>query len=367
MRLLYITNQISGAAGLERVLSIKASYLAEKLGYEVHIITLNQKEDTLFYNFSSLLNYHDLKVTGNPIIYLKQYACKIRKLVKKIDPDIISVCDDGLKAFFLPVILHKTAPIVYERHVSKNIEVQTENVSILKRLKTNLTYRIMNFMGSKFDKFVVLTNDNLKEWNLRNTVVISNPLSFYPDLTDTSNLSNKKVLAVGRQCYQKGYDRLLESWGDVVCTNLDWSLEIYGKIEKGDPYADLSKKLGINNSVFFYPPVKNIGEKYQKASIYVMSSRFEGFGMVLIEAMAYGLPCISFNCPCGPEEIIDDGINGFLVPNGNINEFAEKINLLISDKDLRQQMGRAARLKAKSYLPDVILPKWDILFKSLLQ
>ncbi|MDY8136296.1 glycosyltransferase family 4 protein [Aquimarina sp. 2201CG5-10] len=363
MKLLYITNQISGAAGLERVLSIKASYLADKLGYEVHIITLNQGDVPLFYDFSDKLIYHDIKVSGNPIKYLRTYRNVLRNKVKEIKPDIISVCDDGLKAFTLPFILRKPCPMIYERHVSKNIEVQTEQASILKKIKTKLVYSLMSFGGKRYDKFVVLTKDNLQEWNLPNLKVISNPLSFYPE--ETSNVTNKKVLAVGRQCFQKGYDRLLESWKIVSEKFPDWKLEVYGKFEEGAPYHQLAEKLDIDNSVSFHKPVKNIGEVYKEASIYVMSSRFEGFGMVLIEAMAYGVPCVSYNCPCGPQEIISDKKDGFLVDNGNITAFADQIETLIKDQSLREIMGKEAREKASRYLPEQIVPQWDALFTQL--
>ena len=363
MRLLYITNQICGAAGLERVLSIKATYLADKLGYEIHIITLNQGDTPLFYEFSNKLIYYDITASGNPVAYIRSYIKNLRRKVKEIKPDVISVCDDGLKAFFLPYILGKPVPMVYERHVSKNIEVQTENISLLKKVKTSFIHSLMNFLGRKYDTFVVLTRDNLGEWNLPNLAVISNPLSFYPDVI--SELNNKTVLAVGRQSFQKGYDRLLKSWKIIAEKYPDWKLNIFGKIEKGEPYQKLSEELGVHRSVSFHEPVKNIGDQYKASSIYVMSSRFEGFGMVLIEAMAYGVPCISYNCPCGPQEIITEGDDGFLVNNGDVEDFAKKIEKLIIDKSVRLEMGVKARKKASKYLPDEIVPQWDILFKKL--
>ncbi|MDD7885824.1 glycosyltransferase family 4 protein [Flavivirga sp. 57AJ16] len=365
MTLLYITNQICGAAGLERVLSLKASYLADKLNYKVHILTLNQNQQPLFYTFSDKLVYHDITVKGNFIKYINNYISKIKAKVKEINPDIISVCDDGLKAFFLPHILCKKCPMIYERHVSKNIQTQTDQVSFLHKIKTNIVYSIMGIAAKKYDKFIVLTKDNLKEWNLPNIEVISNPLSFYPKVT--SKLTNKKVLAVGRQCFQKGYDRLLKSWEIISKKHPDWSLEIYGKFEEGEPYKELATRLGISDSVTFYKPVKNIGDVYKESSIYVMSSRFEGFGMVLIEAMSYGVPCVSYNCPCGPQEIISNEKDGFLVENGNIKLFAEQVEKLIENQDLRLKMGVNAREKATQYFPDVIVPKWDVLFKSLIK
>ncbi|HLA56755.1 MAG TPA: glycosyltransferase, partial [Flavobacterium sp.] len=179
MKLLYITNGIKGAAGLERVLSIKASYLADVMGYEVHILMLNNGNDPFFYDFSPKIKMHDIVVGGNPIKYVRQYLRGIEAVVKAIRPDVISVCDDGLKGFFLPLALQKPCPMIYERHVSKVIELG-ENPDFKKRAYVNFKFKMMNLLGRQFDKFVVLTHDNIPEWTMRNVIVISNPLSFYP-------------------------------------------------------------------------------------------------------------------------------------------------------------------------------------------
>lgn len=361
MKLLYITNGIKGAGGLERVLAVKASFLAEKMGYEVHILVLNQENDTYFYEFSDKIKVHSISVSGNPIRYLRMYSSGIQSCVASLQPDIISVCDDGLKGFFLPLLI-KAKGIVYERHVSKIVELGP-NPSIIKRLATSVKFFLMNQLAKKFHRFVVLTQDNLKEWNGKNVVVISNPLSFYPE--QSSNLDTKKVIAVGKQGFQKGYDRLLKSWAIVNKHHPDWSLEIYGKFDSSQKLNLLAENLNISNSVRFFEPEKNIQSKYLDSSIYVMSSRYEGFGMVLIEAMACGVPCVSFDCPCGPSDIITNDVDGFLVQNGDNEAFAFKIIQLIEDKDLRVKFGQNAKENVKRYLPEVICKQWDELFKSL--
>ena len=363
MRLLYITNQICGSGGLERVLSIKASSLAEHYGYDVHILTLNQGNSPLFYNFSDKLKYHDIQVNGRSINGFIQYFKKIRKTVGIIKPDVIAVCDDGLKAFFLPLLLSKPCPMVYERHVSKNIVLKSEKPSLRQRLIANFTFSLMNFGGKQYDKFVVLTNGNLNEWDLINTMVIPNPLSFYP--SKFSDNKSKTVLAVGRHSFQKGYDRLIKSWEIVNKSYPDWKLEIYGKIDSKQTYIKMAEEMGLSQTIHFYKPVKNIQEKYNEASIYVMSSRFEGFGMVLIEAMAYGLPCVTYNCPYGPGELVSHKEDGLVVDNGNINEFADCIIHLIKESKVRSMMGIKAREKAKLFMPNTIVKKWDDLFKHL--
>ncbi len=365
-KVLYITNGVNGPGGLERVLSIKASYLAEHYDYDVHIITLNQGDASLFYEFSPKIKFHDVKSEGNKISYLYQYIKGMRRQIKKINPDVISVCDDGLKGLLLPILTGRPCPMIYERHVSKNIEIKSDKQSVIRKVITSAKFALMAFGGKFYDAFVVLTNGNKKEWNLKNVVVIPNPLSFYPGKEKISTLTNKKVLAVGKQCFQKGYDRLLLSWQSVVKQFPDWSLDIYGTISEDEGLDALSNKLGLDTSVNFHRPVKNINEKYKEASIYVMSSRYEGFGMVLTEAMAYGVPCVSFDCPYGPSDIIHHDDNGLLVENNDIEGLAGNICDLIENEEKRARMGEKARIDVQRYLPKKIAKEWDTLFKRLI-
>ncbi|REE83090.1 glycosyltransferase involved in cell wall biosynthesis [Lutibacter oceani] len=363
MKLLYITNAINGSGGLERVLAVKASYLADKMGYEVHILTLNGGDKQPFYDFSQNIKFHDITVIGNPFNYLLSYRAGIKKTVKKIQPHIISVCDDGLKGMLFPVLFGKKIPVIYERHVSKQIENSTGSTSLAHSLKIKLKFAVMNVAGSKFHKFVVLTEGNLKEWKLNNIVVIPNPLPF--NSGECATLTNKKVLVVGKQSYQKGYDRLLDIWSLVHDKFPDWSLEVYGKLNPTLGLEEKAKQFNIDKSLKFYPPIKDIQAKYKEAAIYVMTSRFEGFGMVLIEAMSYGVPCVAFDCPHGPADIIKDGEDGFLVANGDIDTFAAKLMALMENKALRQQLGTNALKDVNRFNVNEVVKKWDDLFQSL--
>lgn len=358
MKLLYITNGINGSGGLERVLSVKASYLAEQYKYEVHILVLNESHLDPFYEFSPDIHFHSISVSGSPLSYFQAYKKGIQETVDKIQPDVISVCDDGLKGFLIPRIIKTSAKLIYERHVSKLIEANTED-SLLKTMAIKIKWALMEQLGKRYDKFVVLTDGNQKEWpSLRNMTVIPNPLSFMPE--ESAELNNKIVICVGKISYQKGQDLLVKAWEIVHQKHPDWQLHLYGKEN-----LDFLDTKNLKHNIHFFPPEKNIQQKYLESSIYVMSSRFEGFGMVITEAMACGVPCVSFDCDYGPGDIIADGQDGFLVENGIINELAEKLIVLIEDENLRKEMGKKAKDNVKRYLPEHIVKEWDDLFKSL--
>ena len=180
-----------------------------------------------------------------------------------------------------------------------------------------------------------------------------------------SNCKNKKIISVGRLEYQKGFDILIDVWKKVDEKHSDWVLEIYGEGSLRKELQDKIDSLNLTDSLILKGSEKNIQSKYLESSIYMMSSRYEGMPMVLLEAMSCGLPLVSFDCPCGPKDIIKDGENGFLVKFGNIEEMAKKINYLIENEDKRIDMGKKAKELSYNYLKEKIMNQWKELFENL--
>ena len=147
----------------------------------------------------------------------------------------------------------------------------------------------------------------------------------------------------------------------------NWTLDIYGQGDQTD-YRQLMAELGIDsNRCHLNGPVEDVVKAYQESSIFVLSSRFEGFGMVLIEAMACGLPVVSFDCPAGPDEIITDGVDGLLVPSGDVHVLAEKLMVLMTDENLRRRLGQQARQTAQRYDMTTLADQWTALFEKVIK
>ncbi|MEH7437938.1 glycosyltransferase, partial [Neobacillus drentensis] len=196
------------------------------------------------------------------------------------------------------------------------------------------------------------------------------PAEYIPHITTFSNskmnqLTNKTILNVGRLTNDKRQSLLIELWAECIKEeNInDWKLIIVGHGENEAELKSQIIKLGVTESVEIIKPTPKINEIYQKASVFAFTSKYEGFGMVLLEAMSFGIPCVSFDCPSGPRDIIDDGIDGFLIPEGEREEWKRKLGVLIKDASKRKAMGKAAFNKTLAWDNQKILTQWDGIFK----
>jgi len=362
MKLLYIVPKINNAGGVSRVLSVKTDYCIKKWNYEITILTQNDGNSPLFYEFNKKIALHDIKYSRQKIRFLFQYKRELQEKIEAINPDCIVVSDNGFKAYLIPFLIKTTIPVIFEAHGSRsNQEKQIK--SIFQKIVFKISDFIRNAGARRFDLFVALSKENLSEWDVKNGAVLPNPL--WIETAKANSLDTKKVIAVARHSYEKGLDRLLEIWKEVIKVNPDWELDIYGEPDAGTDLPGLARELNIEQSVNFHLPVSNIVEKYHRASIYAMTSRFEGFPMVLIEAMACGLPIIAYDCPVGPRSIVTNTVDGFLVEDGDKDSFAVKLLELMGNPDLRKKLGRNGAENRQQYKLDAIMDKWKLLFESV--
>lgn len=374
MKVVYCINGAYNSGGMERVLMNKANYLADVLGYEVLIVTTDRKGRIPFFTFSSNIRIIDLGINyindkNNPLwirLLKKQrklfiHRKRLEALLKKERPDIcISMFD--MDAGFLYKIKDGSKKVL-EYHFSKNAKI-IEATNPIVQWAQKLRIQRWTEMVQKYNYFVVLTEEDKEAWgNLSNIVVIPNALSSFP--TEIASLNEKTVLSVGRISYQKGFDRLIKAWEIVHKSHPEWKLRIRGNGNKEQLLQQIAT-LELDDSIQILPATSEIDTEYLNSSIYVMSSRYEGFPMVLLEAMSYGLPIASFSCPCGPKDIITHGIDGLLCEDGDIEELARTILLLIEDRSLREKIGRAAKQRSLDFSAEKIMKMWENLFVELM-
>ncbi|WP_309610108.1 glycosyltransferase [Flavobacterium sp.] len=362
MKLLYITSQIKGDGGLQRIMAIKTNYFIENFGYKIDILSPDLGED-LFFNFNKNISFHFIESKSRKLARLLEYKKQVQNHVDILKPDCIIVSDFGLKGFTIPLIIKTKIPVVFEVHGSKYNESAYYKKTFFSTIFHNLKYTYKDFCANKFDFFVALSDESLKEWSVNDGFVIPNCLETTNHAS--SNLNLKKAIVVARHSYEKGIDRVLKIWKLVTDKHPDWQLEIYGGKNQELGLEQLVKELDIASNVTFYIPVKNIQQKYQEAAMYLMTSRFEGFGMVILEAMSSGLPVIAFDCPIGPRSIIEDNKDGFLIEDGNLISFAEKVNQLIQNQDLRIQIAKSGRETIARYDLDKVMILWKNFFDKV--
>ena len=356
-KILYITNSISGSGGLERVVSIKASYFADNNNYNVYIITLNEGNKTPFYPISDKVRILDITTQDNLVKYYIDYYWGIRKIISKIRPDVIFVADDGLKGVLFNLIFKPKCKVIYERHTTKAINGSG--------LKAKIINKIMDYGSSKFNNFVVLTDSNKKDWpRAKNLITIPNPIPFSCDSVPNIT-SRNKIISVGSISYLKGHDVLIKAWGEIANKYPNYTLHIFGaKKDNYDNIINLIHQYSLDNSVFIHNPTKNIKDKYLESLICILPSRVEGFGMVLIEAMECGTPCIATKCE-GPINIIYNNQNGYLVNVNNPIEISQKIDDILSNDKIMNKLSSNCRIFAKEYGINSIMEKWNKLIKNV--
>lgn len=376
-KIVYCTPALYMAGGVERVLTLKANYFADVLGYDITIILTEGQNRPLFYPLSEKVNVINLDLNFEELwhcSFFKKvflYLMKQRQFKKNLANELMCLKPDITVSLLRREInfitdINDGSKKIGELHVNRanyrNFEVGDS--SILKSIFAK--FWMHNLVGHlrKLDKFVVLTDEDKKQWKeLNNIISIPDPLTFFPE--QISSLQKKRVIAVGRYVYQKGFDLLLKVWSMIEKRYPDWELVIFGSGNR-EPYECLKNELKIDGSrCHLNGPSSNIQQEYMNSSIFAFASRFEGFGMVLIEAMACGLPVISFDCPCGPRDIISDNEDGLLVQNGDVNSYVCKLSLLMDDASLRQRMSAAGRKNVERFKMDHIGDRWKKLFDGL--
>lgn len=351
----------------------KVNYLVEQ-GHELIIVTTDQKGAKPFFPLEGSVKQYDLGINYDEnngqgfLAKLTAYPKKkrlhrqrLRELLELLQADVV-ISMFGDDATLLPQMKDGSRKVL-EYHFSK-----------LKRLQYGRTglWRLVDILRTKldectvkpYDSFVVLTQEDAGYWGeLPNIRVIPNPLPFVSE--ETSPWTSHKVIAVGRYDFQKNFAKLLDLWACIAPAYPDWTLEIYGDGALRPELEQQVNRLGLSSSVTLAKPTHQMKEVYQSASIYAMTSRYEGLPMVLIEAQHMGLPIVSFACPCGPKDVIHSGGDGYLIPQGDDEGFLAALRQLMDSESERVRMGTNARKASARYEVDAVMGQWLDLFSSL--
>ena len=373
MKIIYCIACTCHSGGMERVLTNKANYLARH-GYEVVVVTTDQRGKRPFFPLEPSIRCIDLGINYdenngksflNKLLHYPVKQALHRKRLKAVlmkERPNVTVSMFNNDAGFIPGIKDGSAKLL-EIHFSKFKRLQYGRKGLW-RLADRWRSKQDEKTVRKFDRFVVLTEEDKAYWgNLPNIMVIPNAISGIP--AGTALLENKRVIAVGRYTYQKGFERLVDAWHLLASRFPDWKLDIIGEGEERPLLEQRIHFYGLDGQVTLTRPTQEIGKVYQEASILASSSRYEGLPMVLLEAQAFGLPIVAFQCKCGPKDIVSDGMNGYLVPEGDTAGMAQRLEILMKDEALRKRMGLKAKESASRFNEEAIMEKWMNTFQTL--
>ncbi len=377
LRIVYCIPALYLAGGMERVLTLKVNYFAEHFGYDITVILTDGKGKRFFYPLSPRIHVINLDIGFEKLwnasfvkkifLYLKKqrlYKQRLTAELMRLQPDVtVSLLRREIN--FICSIKDGSRK-VGEIHINRAHyrTFEEHEASMLKNLFSKLWMHDLLRHLRRLDRFVVLTESDKDAWQeLKHVEVIPNPMSFVTERF--SPLTEKRVIVVGRYCHEKGYDHLLQAWSLVQDAIPDWRLDVFGDGDRTS-YEQLMDQLHIHRDrCRLNGRVDHIEEEFLRSSITVCSSRFEGFGMVIVESMACGVPVVSFDCPWGPRNIITDGQDGILVENGNVQQLAEALQTLMNHPDRIVQMGEKASVNVRRFSMATIAEQWKHLFESL--
>ena len=349
-KIIILADDLNQWGGVERVTTSIANGLAN-MGYQVQIVNM-RGGDKPFFKLDPLIRIVSLfKKHGRIFIKAPLIIYRLRRLLLAEKPKVILTVESMLALVSVPASRGLSIRNICWEHLNFNVDLGRRSRRFARQ-----------FAAKYCDDIVTLTNQDAFLWKQKTHLkaaihTIPNPSPFAVQNEHTPSMDSKMVLAVGRLTYQKGFDLLLQAWKMITAEEPDWRLRIVGNGPDEHYLHQLSSDLGINKSVEFVPATSNVQSHYKEAALFCMSSRFEGFAIVLVEAMSFGVPVVSFDCEAGPAEILA-GTGAVLVAKENISELANNLLKLIRDPSSRVIISRTEKLQAEKFQLDKIMNHW---------
>lgn len=368
MKLLYFLTHITNSGGMEHIVIDKINYLASH-GYNVSLAYFGSKDDKAFFAI-------DEKVRRFPIVQVKEpnsfrekislsfrLIAQLKAIIKVTNPDVVVNANANTISWILPFI-QRRIPKIVELHFSYDgLRLMNKELYANNKVKAFVNNMIRVVFYPLYTKCVVLTEIDKKKWGFKNGYVIPNFTSLY--VTKQSNLQSKKAICVGRLDYVKNIDLLINAWKLVMEKYPDWCLDIWGNGPLKEELQDEIDKLKLTKSVKLCGVSNNLESIYPECSLFVLPSRYEGFPLVLVEAMSFGLPCIGFNIS-GNLAVIENGYNGCIVKNRTQQELANSICKLISSPSLLKQYSDQAKSSVDKFNKEKVMKMWMELFDKII-
>ena len=383
MKIMIIHRSFALVGGAERVITDKANFLANA-GHQLLLVSYEQGQHPLPYELHPSVGYKDL---GCRFFTLSKYSLPfhiyhflrlrnkfrkaLRSTVEDFKPDVVVLASDWQTLMGAVVRSVNPIPVIAEfhntyAHIMRKVE-SSENW--LRKVVTQFYYRQTISNLRKCLKLVVLTEIDAQNWrrHFDNVCVIPNPVTQYPDVIDDIPKDNGRIIFVGRFNHEKRIDRLINAFSMFADRYPDWHVDIFGDGNEKEKLLHQIDECGLVKRVVIHEPTKAIYDEYKRSEMLVLCSEHEASPLVLVEAMACGVPCVSLDCPTGPRAIIKDGETGLLAKAGDVKDLASKIEWLITHEEERKEMGRKARIFAASRKQDVVMEQWEKLYTGLVK
>ena len=356
MKIIILTDQLHTHGGIEKLVTQKSNYWTDVFDFDVKIITTNQEQKPFTYKLSKKVGFVDLAIKYNlkqsfftffNILRIIQNFYKIQRLVFQEKPDFILVASHIPITYLLPFIKTK-AKIIKEFHFSKYNQ------------KNSFKERIFNFIERKYFRLILLSEEESGFYNLKNKMVIPNPVIIPKIKIKNISQRSNTAIAILRYAPVKNLESMISVWEKFQIQNPNWQLLIYGT-KKGNYFEKIQKLVkekNLESSIQFKGKTNNVSLELNNAKLLLMTSHQECFPMVILEANACGVPVISFDCPTGPRNIINNNIDGVLVENKNEKRMVNVLNYLAQNQSEIQRLSNGAIKNAKKFELEKVMNIW---------